>query len=186
MAQVGGAGAGAFGASRGASALAAVAWLLAAAGRRLEAEQDRWFLWLPVLFGAGIALYFALPSEPPALVALMPALAALALHLTGPRTGLAGLATAALLAAALGLAAAKLRTEAVRAPVLASVLAGQTRPIDVHGYVELIEPRAAKGRQRLTIRVTAMERPKSHTSAHASAMPRRCASASWRGRRTRP
>ncbi|MFZ1103673.1 MAG: competence protein ComEC, partial [Hyphomicrobiaceae bacterium] len=97
MAQVGGAGAGVFGAGRGASALAAVAWLLAAAGRRLEAEQDRWFLWLPVLFGAGIALYFALPSEPPVLVALMPALAALALHLTGPRTGLAGLATAALL-----------------------------------------------------------------------------------------
>jgi competence protein ComEC len=157
MAQVGGAGragAGAPGAGRGASGSGAVAWLLAAAGRQLEVEQDRWFLWLPVLFGAGIALYFALPFEPPALAALMPALAALALHMAGPRTGLAGLATAALLAAALGLAAAKLRTEAVRAPVLAT----QTRPIEVYGYVELIEPRAAKGHQRLTIRVTAMER----------------------------
>ena len=30
----------------------------------LEAEHDRWFLWLPVLFGAGIALYFVLPAEP--------------------------------------------------------------------------------------------------------------------------
>ncbi|MFZ1106318.1 MAG: ComEC/Rec2 family competence protein, partial [Hyphomicrobiaceae bacterium] len=66
-----------------------------------------------------------------------------------------------------GLAAAKLRTEAVRAPVLAPVLAGQTRPIDVHGYVELIEPRAAKGRQRLTIRVTVMGGPKSQAPAHA-------------------
>ena len=73
MAQIGGAGgagAGALGASQGTSAFALIAWLLAAAARRLEAEQDRWFLWLPVLFGAGIALYFALPAEPPVLVAL--------------------------------------------------------------------------------------------------------------------
>jgi competence protein ComEC len=127
--------------------------LLAAVARQLEAEQDRWFLWLPVLFGAGIALYFALPAEPLTLVALMPAVAALALHLAGPRTGLGGLVTAALLAATLGVAAAKLRTEMVRAPVLQS----QTRAIDVYGYLELIEPRAGKG-QRLTLRVTAMEK----------------------------
>lgn len=29
------------------------------------AERDRWFLWLPVLLGAGIAGYFSLPVEPP-------------------------------------------------------------------------------------------------------------------------
>jgi competence protein ComEC len=160
MAQVGGAGgAGALGASGRASRLAALAWLLTAIGRQLEAEQDRWFLWLPVLFGAGIALYFALAAEPPVLVALMPAVAALALHLAGPRTRLAGVATAALLAATLGLAAAKLRTEAVRAPVLSGPTA---RPIDVYGYIELVEPRAAKGQQRLTLRVTAMERHEAH------------------------
>jgi competence protein ComEC len=146
---------------------AAVTPLLAAVTRHIEAEQDRWFLWLPVLFGAGIALYFALPSEPPALIALMPAVATFALHLAGPRTGLAGIAAAALLAAALGLAAAKLRTEAVRAPVLE----GERQPVDVSGYVELIEPRAAKGQQRITLRVTAMERPKSHNSA--GVMPQR-------------
>jgi competence protein ComEC len=157
MAQIGGAGA--LGAGRDASRLAALAWLAAAVGRQLDAEQDRWFLWLPVLFGAGIALYFALAAEPPVLVALMPAVAALALHLAGPRTGLAGVMTAALLAATLGLAAAKLRTEAVRAPVLS---APTTRAIDVYGYVELIEPRAAKGQHRLTLRVTAMERHEAH------------------------
>ena len=27
-------------------------------------EYDRWFLWVPVLFGVGILLYFALPVEP--------------------------------------------------------------------------------------------------------------------------
>jgi hypothetical protein len=32
--------------------------------RALEAEQDRWFLWLPVLFAAGILTYFALTDEP--------------------------------------------------------------------------------------------------------------------------
>src|SRR5690349_7200185 len=31
-----------------------------------EMETGRGFLWLPVLFGTGIALYFTLPSEPSA------------------------------------------------------------------------------------------------------------------------
>ena len=121
--------------------------------RQLEAEYDRWFLWLPVLFGAGIAFYFALPSEPLLTVAVLPAVAALAVHAAGPRTGLMGLATGAMLAVTLGLAAAKVRTEIVRAPVL-QVRVG---PIDVYGHVELVEPRAAEG-QRLTVRVTAMQK----------------------------
>lgn len=37
---------------------------LARIKENLEAEQERWFLWLPVLFGTGIGLYFLLPSEP--------------------------------------------------------------------------------------------------------------------------
>ena len=127
--------------------------LLEHLAHRLEAEHDRWFLWLPVLFGAGIAVYFALPSEPLLLAAVLPAVAALAVHVAGPRTGLIGLTTGAMLAATLGLAAAKLRTEAVRAPVLQT----QVGPIDIYGHVELVEPRAAEG-QRLTIRVTAMEK----------------------------
>lgn len=32
--------------------------------RALEAERERWVLWLPVGFGIGIAFYFALPFEP--------------------------------------------------------------------------------------------------------------------------
>ena len=31
---------------------------------QFNAEQNRWFLWMPVLFGLGIALYFQLPVEP--------------------------------------------------------------------------------------------------------------------------
>ena len=124
---------------------------LTSLARQLEAERDRWFLWLPVLFGVGIALYFLLPAEPSMLVAVLPAVAAMAIRYGGARAGMAGLMSGALLAATLGLAAAKLRTELVRAPVLPA----QTGPVDVYGYLELIEPRATKG-QRLTIRVTAM------------------------------
>ena len=129
---------------------------LKALTRRLEAEQDRWFLWLPVLFGAGIAFYFALPSEPLLLVAVLPAVAMLAVYFAGPRFGLVALTSTALLAATLGLAAAKLRTEAVRAPVLQARIG----PIDIYGHVELVEPRAKEG-QRLTILVTAMEKHES-------------------------
>ncbi|MGA7456402.1 MAG: ComEC/Rec2 family competence protein, partial [Methyloceanibacter sp.] len=38
--------------------------------RALESEQDRWFLWLPVLFAGGIITYFALTDEPAARVAV--------------------------------------------------------------------------------------------------------------------
>lgn len=31
--------------------------------KQLEAEQERWFLWVPVWFGLGISLYFLLPFE---------------------------------------------------------------------------------------------------------------------------
>lgn len=126
---------------------------VSALAERLEAEHDRWFLWVPALFGAGIAFYFLLPFEPALAVATLPAVAVLVLHVAGPRGGLAGLATGAMLAATLGLAAAKVRTEVVRAPVLQARMG----PIDVYGHIELVEPRATEG-QRLTIRVTAMEK----------------------------
>jgi competence protein ComEC len=118
--------------------------------RQLEAEQERWFLWLPVAFGAGIAFYFMLPAEPWTLAATLPVVAALALRLVVHGT-LATLMSAALLTAMLGVAAAKLRTEAVRAPVLER----QIGPIEVRGFLELIEPRPTRG-QRLTIRVTGL------------------------------
>lgn len=37
---------------------------LAACRRALEAESDRWFLWLPVLFAGGILTYSSLPASP--------------------------------------------------------------------------------------------------------------------------
>jgi competence protein ComEC len=130
---------------------------LGAIVRSLEAEQECWFLWLPVMFGAGIALYFLLPVEPWTLAATLPAVAALVIHFTLGRGGVASLATAGLLAVALGIAAGKLRTEAMRAPVLER----QMGPVDVYGFVELVEPRPTRG-QRLTIRLTALEKHEAH------------------------
>src|SRR5262245_23888020 len=177
MARVGGAGPWPFGVRRSAPAGTAAGRLLAAIARQLEAEQDRWFLWLPVLFGTGIALYFALPAEPLTLVALMPAVAALALHLAGPRTGLIGLVTGALLATTLGVAAAKLRTESVRAPALL----GQTRPIALYGYIEHVEPRPGKT-QRLTIRVRTMEQHEADAwPARVRVVVRAASKALWPG-----
>lgn len=130
---------------------------LGAVARSLEAEREQWFLWLPVMFGAGIALYFLLPSEPAMLAAVLPAVAALAAHVVAGRGGVASMLTGALVAIALGVAAGKLRTEAMRAPVLQR----QIGPVDVYGFIELVEPRPTRG-QRLTLRVIALEKHEPH------------------------
>lgn len=118
---------------------------------RLETERDRWFLWLPVLYGLGIAIYFALGAEPALLVVLMPVPIALVAWLVLRRGTLTVLATGAALALTLGLAAAKIRTSWVTAPVLER----QLNLAEVRGWVELVEPRSGRG-QRLTLRVAAI------------------------------
>ena len=119
------------------------------AARALEAETDRWFLWIPVLFAGGIVTYFALQAEPDPRIALALVVGALGLALT-LRTAPLGLAIGgASLAFALGFADAKLRTEMARAPVLAHEL----RYVPVTGFIENHELRD-KGRARLTLRVT--------------------------------
>lgn len=120
--------------------------------RALEAESSNWFLWLPVFFAAGIIVYFGLPFDPPWRLAAAGILAALGLFffLRHVPVGLA--LGGAALAAALGFADAKLRTELVRAPVLQSEL----RYVIVNGYVERFEQRADK-RNRLTLRVISLE-----------------------------
>lgn len=141
------------GAIRGVWALTAHVFSGAALAQRLEQERARWFLWLPVAYGAGIAVYFLSPSEPGAwAVAALPVMAAgLAAACRG--AGLAAFVAIALVAAALGVATAKLRTQAVRAPVLAH----EMRRVAVEGVIELVEPEAGRG-ERLTLRVTAMGR----------------------------
>lgn len=115
---------------------------------RLEAERDRWFLWVPVLYGAGIGLYFALPAEPWLATGLAPAILVATLWGVFQRGTLAVAGLAALLSLAAGFAAAKLRADWVRAPILERPMA----LAEVRGWVELVEPRPTRG-ERLTIRV---------------------------------
>ncbi|MFZ4806927.1 MAG: ComEC/Rec2 family competence protein [Hyphomicrobiaceae bacterium] len=137
----------------GRRALVRAGWLLRGFNGDLVAERDRWFLWATVLFGGGIAIYFALPVEPRLASVLALAVAAVALQVAW-RQGLAAVVVGgALVALATGLAAAKIRTEFAGGPTL-------TRPLyntEVRGYVELVEPRPGRG-QRITLRVSALGR----------------------------
>ena len=119
--------------------------------RALTAEADRWFLWLPVLFAAGVVTYFALPYEPDGRLGVAGVLAAFGLLLTIRQLPLGLALGGALLAFTLGFATAKARTEMVRAPVLTTEL----RYVTVTGYVEEFEARSGK-RDRLTLRVITM------------------------------
>lgn len=124
--------------------------------RSLSAERDRWFFWAPVAFGVGIAIYFSLPHEPsvaPLWGGLLAALVAWGgIRWFFPAAPMASLVASTLLLATSGALLAKLRTEHVRAPVLVRPLG----PVDVRGFVELVEPRPTRG-QRLTIRVTGID-----------------------------
>jgi competence protein ComEC len=96
------------------------AWLADA----LLAERERWILWLPVGLGSGIALYFALPGEPPVWLGATGLLIASVLlawfwwrlpfdAFHGYAPGLLGL-----LVLVLGFTVATLRTQLVEAPAL--------------------------------------------------------------------
>ncbi|MDH4387078.1 MAG: ComEC/Rec2 family competence protein [Caulobacter sp.] len=110
----------------------------------LAAQQVRWRLWAPVAFGFGAAGYFALGTEPAFWACAL--LAAVVLTVTlwlrrraarGPLGLVLGLATLA----AFGALAGKLRTEGVRAPVMAD-LAGT---VMVEGYIVDVASPGAKG-----------------------------------------
>ncbi|MBK9078099.1 MAG: ComEC/Rec2 family competence protein [Hyphomicrobium sp.] len=120
----------------------------ARAAALVERERVRFFLWSPVALGAGIAAYFALGSEPPLWLAVMPVIAALLVQQVVSRGTLTATAVAALLLAASGFTLAKLRVENVRAPVLEKNMRG----VLVTGKVTRVEPRPPRG-ARLTIAV---------------------------------
>jgi competence protein ComEC len=100
-------------------------------------ERERWALWLPVGFGAGIAIYFALAAEPSRLamlaVAAIGAAAAVA-AMRSPRPAMRALLAAAA-ALSLGFAHAELRTARVSAPVLARKMG----PVAIEGRIEIAQ-----------------------------------------------
>ena len=122
----------------------------------LLAERDRWVLWLPVMFGSGIGIYFSLSFEPP--LWLGPAgvaavlLAALVVRKPDGQGGgalLAVLVMAGMMLA--GFAAAQWRTAAVAAPTLSERIG----PTTVSGRVINVEtfpngPRVTIERPRIS------------------------------------
>jgi len=94
-------------------------------------ERDRWALWLPVLSGLGIVIYFALDAEPEGWTGLaVSALFAGILVLARRPAGLRPIFVA-LLAMAIGFAVAQWRTARVTAPMLDREIG----PVAVEGRV---------------------------------------------------
>ena len=108
-----------------------------------EVEHGRAVLWLPVLFGAGILIYFALPREP-AIVALLLLLGAAVALTMANRSRVAAFRLALMIAVVLGgTTVMKLRTDLVAAPLLT-------------GWAERIEQFSPNNR-RIVVRVSALE-----------------------------
>jgi competence protein ComEC len=118
---------------------------------QLDAEQGRWFLWLPVFFGAGVGVYFELLEEPPVSLAAGLFVAALALRILARASLLSFLVTSILLCMSAGFLAAKLRTDIMAAPVLE-----RHGAYDVEGFVESFDRQTSK-RGRAVIRLTSMK-----------------------------
>jgi competence protein ComEC len=102
---------------------------------RLHAERDRWALWLPPFIGAGIGIYFLLPTEPPLWIGFgLLAMGGLGCALV--RRHLAGSLLALLLTAmAIGFLAAQIRTALVATPMLEADIG----PVQVIGTVVAVE-----------------------------------------------
>ncbi|MEO0672408.1 MAG: ComEC/Rec2 family competence protein, partial [Pseudomonadota bacterium] len=114
-------------------------------------EADRWFLWAPVLFAFGIAAYFAAPVEPPTLLVAAVVLGAVLLKLIWRDGLIRPLLAAMLVIAALGFAAAKVRSLSVDAPVLTHEL----RNVRITGDVTRVERFPTRG-ARITLDVVSI------------------------------
>jgi len=137
------------------AATRAAAWLdrfRTAAGAWLEREIEagQGFLWLPVAFGCGALVYFALPSEPSAVALLLLAVGLWGLALLRRHRAASVRLLIICAMAASGTAAMKLRTDWLATRVLERQVSGT-----LTGWVE--ERKARRGGYRLTIRVASLD-----------------------------
>lgn len=126
--------------------------ILDRAWRELEAERERWLLWLPAFMAAGIGLYFALPFEPAFWPAPVLAALALALSIAGRRRSALLLVSLPVASLALGFALAAWRTDTLAAPRIEHRIG----PVEVSGRVVEVEE-MAPGR-RITLDRPTVER----------------------------
>ena len=108
-------------------------------------EGERWILWLPVFFGAGIGVYFALPAEPPPWLGAVVFAGTLALGVAARRWVAQVLIMAALGTAAAGFTVVQWRTQVVAAPMLTERLG----PVRLSGRVAAVETRPSGARVTL-------------------------------------
>lgn len=104
----------------------------------------RWRLWAPVAFGGGCAVYFALKTEPAAWPLVAGAALAAGLWFGARRMALARIWTLGLMLLAcfaLGIAVARLRTDAVAAPIAPAM----AEPTVVEGWVIDVDSPGAAG-----------------------------------------
>lgn len=107
----------------------------------LATDRPRLVLWLPVAFGSGIALYFALPQEPSRVLALSLGASGILLGIAAALANPSAVAKAALAGVAallIGFALAKHRSDSVAAPILthrlgAGPIEGRVENAEVHG-----------------------------------------------------
>jgi len=106
-------------------------------------DRERWWLWIPVALGCGIAFYFGLPVEPAsrliAPLVLVAAIAAAWRQRDGDHRWL--FVSVMLAAGALGFLAGQIRTDRVAAPVVPYQGA-----FTIEGTVTLAEPRGQRQR----------------------------------------
>jgi competence protein ComEC len=138
-------------APRRGGAVRALGWPARALAAQLDAEQGRWFLWVPVFFGGGVALYFALPEEPDLSLSLGLFVAALALRILARSNLFAFLITSILLCVSAGFLAAKARTAVVAEPMLE-----RHGGYDIEGFIESFDRQTPK-RGRAIIRLSSMK-----------------------------
>ncbi len=121
---------------------------------RFNAEQDRWFLWSPVVLGAGIGTYFYLGQEPDWWPVVLPLVVGFSIAFwVGSARALAFALFVAIGIAGLGMTVAKLRTNWVAAPKLEKNLG----PVVVEGWVDTLEQRGS-GRIAAKISVIRIEK----------------------------
>ena len=114
--------------------------------RIMEPQRRTLILWVPVFWGAGIFLYFGLPFEPPLWSVLLATGLFLALRcLVRNQSLLVGVLIGAVSAASFGVTLAKVRADAVSAPVIKGEFAGT-----VEGRV-LSLSRSASGNPRVLL-----------------------------------
>jgi competence protein ComEC len=111
-------------------------------GGVFEAERDRWLIWVPVLLGLGVAIYFLLPREPHLSSGFMLFALSVALSFALRRWPALVRSAAVLAIVAGGFLAAELRTAVVSAPVLHSPVG----PATVSGRVVEVQLQAKSAR----------------------------------------